>query len=131
MTLSSPIRLSTQRGAMAISIPMVPYASNKGCGEKKTYTSLTSPISSYISFLWPGLSLWQIPPGLLTLLLSSPTYHPLPLPKARLVIVADPVRSHFGSRQCPGSYIRSPGNGVEHIPLSYLSSERNQLQVVG
>ena len=26
----------TQRGAMAISIPMVPYASNKGIGEKKT-----------------------------------------------------------------------------------------------
>ena len=25
----------TQRGAMAISIPMVPYASNKGIGEKK------------------------------------------------------------------------------------------------
>ena len=35
MTESSSIRLSTQRGAMAISIPMVPYASNKGIGEKK------------------------------------------------------------------------------------------------
>ena len=36
MTESSSIRLSTQRGAVAVSIPMVPYASNKGMGEKKS-----------------------------------------------------------------------------------------------
>ena len=35
MTSSSSICLSTQRGAMAISIPMVPYASNKKALERK------------------------------------------------------------------------------------------------
>ena len=34
-------------------------------------------------------------------------------------------------RQCPDSYIPLPGNGVEHIPPSYLLSERNQIQVAG
>ena len=93
MTESSFIRLSTQRGAMAISIPMVPYASNKGIGGKNAWNTV-------LEHSWNTLF-----KGKVVLEHSFGTQ-----------------LEHFFWESCPGTQLEHTGSSFTSLPLTAASS---------